>query len=193
MADIIVKYTLFGNEVEYRCFDAVELFILVSENSFVTMKTYKVKLVSQTNATVFIILSLVVFISCKYKFLPNGLKNQVLSLLLVVITFTIVYFLWQLLVTAKTRWTINDEGVSMAWTKKFAFTKDEDFFVKWEMIDSVTKGPDRNYYNLEINLVSGVTLDFYHGLFTMSDQFHEFVKDLKATLKEKQSKPDPAV
>lgn len=141
------------------------------------MTTYNIKIVSQANAIILIVFSLVVFIGGAFIFFPHGLHNEGLSLLLVAVSFTIVYLFWQLFVTAKTKWTIDDDGINMTWVKQFPFNHNDDIAIKWSEIESVSRGADPNYYNLKIKLVSGQTLRFYHDTLT-ADDFQAFLKAL---------------
>jgi hypothetical protein len=81
-------------------------------------------------------------------------------------------------VTAKTQWTINDDGIYMTWIKQFAFTHNDDITIKWNEIESISRGLDPNYYNLKIKLISGQTIRFYHDTLTTRDDFQEFLKAL---------------
>jgi hypothetical protein len=140
--------------------------------------TYNIKVVSQKNAIIIIFLSLAIFMGGILIFFPHGIHNEGLSILLVAISFTIIYFIWQAFVTARTRWTINDDGISMTWIEQFAFTNNEDIDIKWNEIESISRGLDHNYYNLKIKLVSGQTIRFYHDTLTTRDDFKQFLKAL---------------
>jgi hypothetical protein len=142
--------------------------------------TYNIKVVSQTNAIIIVFISLAIFMGGIFVLFPHGIHNEGLSILLVAISFTIVYFVWQIFVTAKTQWTINDDGICMTWIKQFAFTHNDDITIKWNEIESISRGLDPNYYNLKIKLVSGQTIRFYHDTLTTRDAFQEFLKALNA-------------
>lgn len=85
----------------------------------VIMANYKIKLVSQTNATVLVVLSLAAFMIGVGLCIPHGLHNTGLAVLVAIASLAIVYFLWQLFVIGRTEWTISDDGISILWTRKF--------------------------------------------------------------------------
>ncbi|MBI1780456.1 MAG: hypothetical protein HYR66_03705 [Sphingobacteriales bacterium] len=147
--------------------------------------TYKVKLVSQTNAIVLIIILLIIFIGSVFLFIPHGIQNNGLLIFILVILMTIVYFLWQRFVTGRCEWTINDDGITIVWIKKFAFANTKNLHFKWSEIQKINRGLDPNYYNLKIKLVSGRTLTFFHDYLVTKDGFSNMTTELFQTLNKK--------
>jgi hypothetical protein len=148
--------------------------------------TYKIKLVSQTNAIAFIITCLAIFLISAGTLLPrDGLQNGALSIFVVFIVAFIAYFLWQLFVTGRTVWTIDDNEIKIVWTKKFALVGGIDTVIKWSEIKDISQGPDPKYYSLKIKLVSGDTLKYFHDNLTTRDDFEQMLKTLYQTLNAK--------
>jgi hypothetical protein len=149
------------------------------------MNTYKVKLVSQTNAILLIILVLIVFFVKAAIFFP--VSNRTLAVALILFDFCIAYLLWQKFVTGRTEWTVDNNEIKIIWTKQFAFANDTNYTLPWSEIDNISQGRDTHYYNLKIKLTNGQTLKFYHDTLTTKDDFEELLKVLYQTLKEKKA------
>jgi hypothetical protein len=148
--------------------------------------TYKVKLVSQTNAIVLIITGLVIILVSAGTLLPpGGLQNEGLSILLVSILAFITYILWQIFVTGRTQWTIDDNEIKILWTKKFFLADCSDTTIRWSEIENISRGLDPQYYNLKIKLVSGDTVKYFHS--SGRDDFEEMLKKLYQTLNDKKA------
>jgi hypothetical protein len=147
------------------------------------MTTYRIKIVSQTNAIILIILLLTIFIGGVILFIPQGLSSS-LAVTAMIVSVTITYFLWQQLVIGRTEWTVDSTGISMTWVRQFSFTNKEDINLKWNEIESIGRGSDPNYYNLKIRLVSGQKLKFYHDTLTTRDDFKDLIKALNQNFAE---------
>jgi len=146
--------------------------------------TYKVKLVSQTNAIVLLFTLLISFLIEAAIFFPHGLHNQTLSILLTLLEFALGIFLWQVFVTGRTEWTADNNRITVSWTKKFAFADIEDYIFDWMEVERIWKGLDPNYYILKFKLTSGRTITFYHAPFA-TDDFSDLIKMLNQTFDEK--------
>jgi len=156
--------------------------------------TYKVKLVSQTNAIAFIVTGLVAVLVSAWKFLPkNGLQNEGLAILIVAGLAVVAYFLWQLFVTGRTIWTIDENEIKIEWTKKFVLADIEDTIIKWSEVKDISRGSDPQYYNLVIDLTSGYTIKYFHDTLTMRDDFEDMLKTLYQTLKDKKATANSAL
>lgn len=150
------------------------------------MSSYKVKLVSQTNATVFIISAVVISLVSSAIFLPSGgLQNVTLAILAVSAWGLIAYILWQIIVTGRTIWAIDENKIKIVWTKKFILSESEDIVINWNEIKGISKGPDPQYYNLKMELVAGYSLEYFYDNGTTSDDFQEMLKMLYQTFNEK--------
>jgi len=145
------------------------------------MPTYKVKLVSQTNAIVFLFGVFSFIIAEVLLFFPHGLHNQALSIAITIPHLIVFFFLWQKLVTGRTEWVIDKNGVTITWTRKFAYSNVSDYFFKWNEIEKIWKGFDPNYYNLKFKFTSGKRKTFYHDVFTTKDDFREMLETLYQT------------
>lgn len=150
--------------------------------------TYKVKLVSQTNAIVLIITGLIVVLVSAGTLLPKGgLQNEGLSILVVSVIAFIAYVLWQIFVTGRTLWTIDENEIKIVWTKKFILAGNTDTIIKWNEIKDISRGLDPQYYNLKIKLISGDTIKYFHDTLTTRDDFQEMLKTLYQTLNDKKA------
>ncbi|MBS1511775.1 MAG: hypothetical protein JST86_13090 [Bacteroidetes bacterium] len=150
--------------------------------------TYKIKLVSQAHAMLLVIVLLVVFLVSAGTLLPSGgLQNTWLAILLVSIVAIISYFLWQIFVTGRTLWTIDDNEIKIVWTKKFYLNDGKDVIIKWSEIKDISRGLDPQYYNLKIKLQSGDTIKYFHDTLTTRDDFEEMLKVLYQTLHDKKN------
>ncbi|QEC69600.1 hypothetical protein FRZ67_20685 [Panacibacter ginsenosidivorans] len=143
--------------------------------------TYKIKLVSQTNAAILLLSSIALLMISIWIFVPDGLSPLASYSLTAIIGF-LMYFLWQKFVTGRTEWTISKDQISIVWTKKFALSNVKDINLKWNDIEKISKGFDPHYYNLKIKLASGTTLRFYHDNLTTRDDFDEIIIVLNQTL-----------
>ena len=151
--------------------------------------TYKVKLVSQTNAIVFIITGLVIVLVSAGTLLPKGgLQNNGLAILIVSVLAIISILLWQKFVIGWTEWQVDKEHIAISWTKKFAFSNINDYVFEWKDVERIWKGMDTNYYNLKFKFTAGQNITFYHASFG-KDDFSDLLKVLYQTLDERKKLP----
>jgi len=147
-------------------------------------------LVSQTNAIVFIVAGLTVFFVSAGTLIPKGgLQNRGLSILIVSALAIIAYFLWQKFVTGWTEWQVDEDRITVSWTKEFAFSNINDYLFEWKDVQKIWKGMDPNYYNLKFKFNNGQKVTFYHGSF-VKDDFEDLLKTLYQTL-DKRKKLQP--
>jgi hypothetical protein len=147
--------------------------------------TYKVKLVSQTNAIVLIITGLVIILVSSGTLLPkNGLQNTGLSILIVSFLAIIAIFLWQKFVTGWTEWQVDKDRIAISWTKKFAFSKVNDYVFEWKDVEKIWQGMDPGYYNLKFKFTTGQKITFFHATFG-NDDFNDLLEILYQTLDER--------
>lgn len=149
------------------------------------MKTYEVKLVSQTNAIVLIIFLLATVFVCVSVLIPKGLHNKGLSILIASLGMGFAYFLWQKFVTGRSVWSVDSEQIIISWTKKFPFSNIKDLTFRWDQVEKISKGFDPQYYNLKIRLISGQTIRFYHDYLTTKDDFQNLIFVLHQTFNSK--------
>jgi hypothetical protein len=146
------------------------------------MVTYKVKLVSQTNAIVLLFILLVAFFIEAAIFFP--LRNQSLGIPLIVLEFAFAIFLWQKFVTGWTEWQVDKDRITISWIKKFAFSDISDYVFEWKDIEKIWKGMDTHYYNLKFKFTNQEKITFYHASFG-NDDFSDLLKILYQTLDER--------
>lgn len=84
--------------------------------------------------------------------------------------------MWQIFVTGRTRWILDDNGLNIAWTKQFAFCKNPDILIRWSEIVKISKGLDPNYYILKIDLTTDSTLRFIHDPMVTRDDFQALIE-----------------
>jgi hypothetical protein len=138
--------------------------------------TYNVKLVSLTNSVALIIALLIFFLTSAAIFIPKGgLQNTGLSILTTAISFGFGWLMWQIFVTGRTRWALDDNGVSMTWTKQFVFCHNSGIDISWSEIKKISKGLDPNYYILKIDLTTDSTLRFIHDPMVTRDDFQALI------------------
>jgi hypothetical protein len=150
-----------------------------------TMATYKIKLVSQTNATVLIVALLAVIITIACVFFPHGTHNSGLTALLLIADMAIAWYGWQLVVVGRTEWTISETEVNVVWTRKFPLAAVEDYHLKWTDIKNIRKGFDPNYDIVYIVLNAGEEIRFIHSPITMRDDFRDCLVELYRIFGEK--------
>jgi len=147
--------------------------------------TYKVKLVSQTNASVLIVIGLVIILVSAGTLLPKGgLQNIGLSILIVSVLAIIAIFLWQKFVTGWTEWQVDKDRITISWTKKFAFSDINDYVFEWRDVEKIWQGMDPGYYNLKFKFTDGQKITFYHATFG-NDDFSDLLEILYKTLDER--------
>jgi hypothetical protein len=145
---------------------------------------YKVKLVSQAHAILLITALLVTFLVTARTLLPpGGLENKGLAILFVSMAAFVSYILWQIFVTGRTIWTIDEDEIKITWAKRFIFQDGRGVIIKWSDIKDISRGIDPQYYNLKIKLHSGETIKYFHDTLTTRDDFEEMLKLLYQTLK----------
>lgn len=149
------------------------------------MTTYKVKLVSQTNAAVLIILLLAAFLTSAGLFFPHGVHNSSLTILMIMADMAIAWYGWQLVVVGRTEWTVSETEVNVVWTRKFLFATVDDYHLKWSDIKNIRKGFDPNYDIVYIVLNSGEEIRFIHSPITMRDDFRDCLVELYRIFGEK--------
>ena len=89
--------------------------------------------------------------------------------------------------TGKTEWTLDSEGIKIIWTKRFALANPKDLNIKWDEIQSISRGFEPHYYNLRIKLASGDTIRFYHDILTTRDDFENLITSLNQTVSKKKN------
>lgn len=147
--------------------------------------TYKVKLVSQTNAIGFTIAWLFIVLASAQTFLPKGgLQNEGLSILIVSVLAIISIFLWQKFVTGWTEWQVDKNRIAISWTKKFAFSNINDYIFEWKDVEKIWQGMNPTYYNLKLKFTTGQKITFHHASFG-KDDFNDLLKILYQTFDER--------
>ena len=146
------------------------------------MMTYKVKLVSQPHAIAWGIVILICVFTQAAIFFP--LSNQSLAIPITVLEVAVGIFFWQIFVTGWTEWKIEDDRLTISWTKRFAFSELQDYIFLWKDIDKIWQGMDPNYYNVKFKFKSGETINFYHASFG-NDDFRELIPILYQTFNDK--------
>lgn len=134
---------------------------------------------------ILIIILLFFFLGAVFVFALYELLNIGFAFLLLIIDVVIGYILWQRLVTGKTEWMVDDKGIKIAWTKQFAWVKNEDLDISWKQIEKISKGFDTNYYNLNIKLSNGKIIKFYHDRLSTKDDFKNLLEILYQTFNKK--------
>jgi len=86
--------------------------------------------------------------------------------------------MWQIFVTGRTCWILDGNGVSMTWTKQFAFCNNSGIVIPWSEIKKISKGLDPNYYILKIDLTTDSTLRFIHDPMVTRDDFQMLIAAL---------------
>jgi len=151
------------------------------------MTTFKIKLVSQTNAAILILALMTIFFVSRRVFFPPEVSS-IVSILMISFWIATTYLLWQQFVTGRTEWTIDETGITINWTKKFAWIPGDNVNLSWTEIEDISKGPDPQYYTLRIKLISGKTIKYYHDTLTTGDDFGELIKVLFQAMSDKKSK-----
>ena len=151
-----------------------------------TITSYKVKFVSQTNSIVVLFSSLAaVFIGIST--IPYNPVSKYVATFIVIILFFIVWLLWQKFVTGRTEWTLEENEIKIMWTKKFALARTKDFNIQWSEIQNISRGFEPHYYNLRIKLNSGATVRFYHDILTTRDDFEKLIIALNQKISKKKN------
>lgn len=141
--------------------------------------TYNVKLISFSNSVILIIALLISFLTSASIFIPKGgIQSTGLSILTTAISLGFAWLMWQIFVTGRTRWILDDNGLNMAWTKQFAFCNNSTIIISWSEIKKISKGLDPNYYILKIELTNDSTLRFVHDPLVTKDDFQALIAAL---------------
>jgi len=151
------------------------------------MASYNIKLVSKTNAGVLIVGLLAVFFCGILIFIPHGVHNTGMSMMITAVCLIVVYFLWQRFATERTEWTVDEKEVNITWIRKFPFTVGEEIVFTWDEVKMISRGSDRQYYNLKVELITGQTIKFYHDTLTTGDDFEECLKTMHQIFSQKNS------
>lgn len=65
-----------------------------------------------------------------------------LSIPIVIMSLGFAWLMWQIFLTGRTRWTLDDNGLNMTWTKQFAFCNNPGIGIPWNKIKKISKGLD---------------------------------------------------
>lgn len=153
------------------------------------MEEYRIKIVSQANSILALVTFFAIFFSLmilRTHFLPIPLGKQY-SILIAIGSILLFYFIFQKLATAKTKWSINEKSINISWVTQFAFTKKSNIIIKWEEIEKYNKRTDPMYETIQIKLLSGESLDFYHSNGQFRDDFSELSNALSIHFKKQNS------
>ena len=149
------------------------------------MTTYNLKIVSQTNALAVIIIMSGIFLGTAILFIPPGTTKP--FGLLILFSATSVYLLWQKFVTGRTEWTIDDNEITIIWIKTFVLADCKNLKIKWPEIEDINARFDLHYRDLEIKLLNGDSIVFYHDNLVTKDDFESLKTALHQTLNKKKS------
>ncbi len=86
----------------------------------------------------------------------------------------LAHFSIRRLATAKTEWTLSEQGISIKWLTTYFGTKSHDIEIKWLEINKYKDVSGRGYDLFKIYLFNGHTLKFGHGGLFIRDDFNEF-------------------
>ena len=154
---------------------------------------YKIKLVSQINAIIFVITGLVILLAGAGALLPKGgVKNDGQAILIVSFIAIIAIFLWQRFATGWIEWQVDRERITVSWTRGFAFSNIGDYVFEWKDVEKIWQGIDPNYYNLKFKLTTGQKITFFHASFG-KDDFSDLFKILYQTLDERKREDQHSV
>jgi hypothetical protein len=147
------------------------------------MTVYKVKLVSQKNSIVLLICFLICFFGI-LKLLSNTFIGHHYIKFILFIFLGVTLLSWQLFVTGRSEWTLDDDMVMIHWTKPFTLSDDrDDTIIIWSDIEKIYQGPDPHYYTLKIRLFNGQIVKFYHDYLTTRDEFNQLIAALNEKMK----------
>jgi len=129
------------------------------------MGKFKIKIVSQGNSIIAILLFLLIFFPLmllRNKYLPVPLGTAY-AILIGIPSLLLFYFLFQKIATAKTEWLITDDLVTINWLTQFPFSKQPSIIVKWSDIETFKDSGDPMYHTFTIKMLQGTEYKFYHG------------------------------
>ena len=150
--------------------------------------TYKVQLVSQMNAGIFIVSLILLVVLSIVIFVPQGgFHGDGPPIFTFSISAISILFLWQKIVTGRSEWTIDEKRIQIVWTRNFLFWNNQDKVLNWSEIEEIRKGYDTHYHVLKIKLVSGNKLKYFHSIHTRRDEFEEMFRILCETFEAKRN------
>jgi hypothetical protein len=135
--------------------------------------TYKVKLVSETNAGILLGTMVAIALVGMALFAPQGIHGTGAIILILVVGFSIAIFSWQRFVTGRTEWTVDNTQILITWTKSFAFTTCNEITIRWDEIKDIRERHDPHYCVLKIEMASGEEWKFIHDYMVFKDDFTE--------------------
>lgn len=142
------------------------------------MKTYRIRLVSQTN------IILLVFSLLAILFILIATVNlKPVKIPFLVCFFLLAIFIWKKFVTGITIWRLTEDGIHINWEKRFYRAKTQDYYFNWSEITKIWKGLDPNYYNLKFEFKSGEIITFFHN--GANDDFKSMLSSLYSMWDEK--------
>ena len=105
-----------------------------------------------------------------------GFPHMVLAMRFVVVIIfgVLAHFSIRRLATAKTEWTLSEQGISMKWLTNYFGTKSNDIEIKWSEVNKYKDISGRGYDLFKIYLLNGHTLKFGHGGLFLRDDFNKF-------------------
>ena len=137
---------------------------------YATMNNFKVKIVSQSNSIIVILLFLAILFAAmalRTEYLPVPLGKGYAILLSLPFMF-LFYSLFQKIATAKTEWIFTDELITINWVTQFAFAKNEPIVIKQANITSYRDSSDPMYDTFKIKTFSDKEYKFYHSNLILS-------------------------
>jgi hypothetical protein len=147
------------------------------------MRVFKVKLVSQINIILTLLLWLAIltpFFILRIKFLPTSLGTD-RSIAFTIPAVVLLFILLRKLATAKSEWSITDTAIELNWVNNYAFVKAKGFSIPWTLIQNVDCKWQGNYDRLKISLTSGNKLSFYHDPLIWKDDFDDLISALETS------------
>ena len=138
--------------------------------------TYKIQLISQTNST---IVKLLILISLFSGFFLFDVPQHEARLYIIMGVVYIVGFILHLkFVVGKTEWKLDNEGITLIWTKKIPFADYKDLSLKWMQIKNIRTSVSVRSHRLIIYLKDGSSIEFYHNEMVRKDDLRSFIAAL---------------
>lgn len=156
------------------------------------MEKFNIKVVALGNSILAVLLCfgfLLILLTVMNNYFP-GSHGQGNAILIGIPVLLVFYFIFQRIAVASTAWVVSEEGLTITWITRFAFTKQTDLSIKWPEVEDYKLVTDSMYRTFKFKLTDGMVYKFYNSqpIFAggaKRDQFMRMVEMFKKLYAEK--------
>ena len=131
------------------------------------MRTYKIQLISRTNSMVVNLATIPIFFISFFVFdIPS---HEWRLYVVMAIVYTLAFLTHLKFVVGKTVWGLDNEGITITWTKKIPFADCKNLHLTWAQIKLIRTSVSMRSHQIIIFLSDGNYIKFYHNEMVRKD------------------------